>query len=297
MQTQNIFNKKDAKFNAFSIIQTPEQQGFSQERQLLEHLQCTLEIDKLLNIFAIEAGKYVNFSGLYFQKAGLKVAMRGSEPAKKERKYEIKINNEFIGELNYAIKSPISLKNHETLVKLHQYLAYPLRNAVMYHQAMQLALEDALTGLGNRRQFDEQLKRAMHQANRQQSHVGLIVGDLDKFKQINDTYGHKTGDKILIHFSQVIKNSIRDSDSAFRFGGDEFAILVEQANENVLTLIETRINQTLSNDEMLAKYNITCSLGATFMTRADNEHSFFERADNNLYKQKNQQAHLKLIKY
>ena len=183
------------------------------------------------------------------------------------------------------------------LKQLHGYLAYPLRNAIMYYQAIQLAMEDALTGLGNRRYFDEQLKRAMHQANRHQTHVGLIVIDLDKFKPINDTYGHKVGDKVLNHFAKALESSIRDSDSAFRFGGDEFAIIVEQASELSLELIECRIKQALTSDPVLAQYGVACSLGSTFMNRADNEHSFFERADEALYQRKTHKiTDLRLIK-
>ncbi|MGJ8693762.1 MAG: GGDEF domain-containing protein [Thalassotalea sp.] len=297
MQTLNIFDKEFSQFNAFRLFDSTEKNNFKHGKQLLEQLQCTLEIDQLLNIFAMEAAKFADFSGLYFQKAGLKVAMRGSRPAKKERKFEIKINGEFIGVLNYAINSPLSLANHEILKQLHAYLAYPLRNAIMYHQAMLLAMEDALTGLGNRRYFDEQLKRAMHQANRHQSHVGLIVADLDKFKFINDTYGHQVGDQILEHFAKALQFSIRDSDSAFRFGGDEFVILVEQASDNALVLIETRIKHALNVDPVLAKYQVNCSLGATFMNRADNEHSFFARADDVLYQRKTQKtSELRLIK-
>ena len=297
MQPLNIFDNEFSQFNAFRVFDKHENGELKHGKQLLEQLQSTLDIGKLLHIFALQASKFADFSGLYFQKAGLKVAMPGSRPAKNERKYDIKINGEFIGVLNYAINSPISLSHHKVLKELHAYLAYPMRNAIMYHQALQLAMEDALTGLGNRRYFDEQLKRAMHQANRQQKHVGLIVADLDKFKQINDTHGHKVGDTILIQFAKALLSSIRDSDSVFRFGGDEFAIIVEQASNNALELIECRIKHALTIDPTLKEYGVACSLGSTFMTRADNEHSLFERADSILYQRKTASAaELRLIK-
>lgn len=297
MQTLNIFDKEFSKFNAFRAFEKQEKNTFISEKQLLESLQSSLDIHELLNVFAKEAARFIDFSGLYFQKAGLKIAMNGSRPAKNERKYDIKIHGQFIGTLNYAINTPISLSNHQVLKHLHSYLAYPLRNAIMYYQAIQLAMEDSLTGLGNRRYFDEQLKRAMHQANRHQTQVGLIVADLDKFKTINDTHGHLIGDKILVQFAKALESSIRDSDSAFRFGGDEFAIIVEQASEQALDIIEYRIIQVLHTDPILTKYHVNCSLGTTFMTRADDEHSFFNRADEILYHRKvNTSADLRLIK-
>ena len=300
MQTLNVLNKPKVPFNSFSLLKRSNENQLSDEKQLLETFQRTIDINDLLKIFSIEAAKHVKFSGLYFQKSGIKIAMSGSRPAKNELKYDIKINNEFIGTLNYAVNKPISAAKHYSLQKLHKCLAYPLRNAIKYYEAMQLAMEDGLTKLGNRRYFDEQLRRAMHQANRHQTHVGLIVADLDKFKPINDTYGHQVGDQILVEFAKSLTLSIRDSDSAFRFGGDEFVIIVEQTSTNdinSLDIIENRIQRALSNNAMLSKYNVGCSLGSTFMTRADNEISLFERADEILYQRKSQPvSSLRLIK-
>jgi diguanylate cyclase (GGDEF)-like protein len=151
---------------------------------------------------------------------------------------------------------------------------------------MALAMQDGLTSLGNRRYFDEQIKRAMHQANRQHKQVGLLVGDLNKFKAVNDTHGHHVGDEILIHFADALKASIRDSDSVFRFGGDEFAIIVEDACSQSLSVIEERIHLAMKNDHLLDKYKVSCCLGSTFMNRADNEKTLFKRADQALYRQK-----------
>jgi diguanylate cyclase (GGDEF)-like protein len=151
---------------------------------------------------------------------------------------------------------------------------------------MQLAMQDSLTGLGNRRYFDEQLKRAMHNANRHHAQVGLVLGDLNKFKAINDTYGHILGDQVLIQFADVLRTCVRDSDSIFRFGGDEFAIIVENASEYALDIIHSRLDSSLKGNVLLAKYQISCCLGTTFMNRADCEQTLFERADQALYRQK-----------
>ena len=295
MQTLNIFdshNFESNSFNAFSDAEHSSSRNFA----LLEQLQTTLELDKLLNIFAMEASKYVDFSGLYFQKSELKSVVRGSKRGKSERLFELKINGHFLGLLTYAINSPISLTNYKKLNELHEHLIYPVNNAIQYQKAINLAMQDSLTSLGNRRYFDEQLKRAMHHANRHQKHVGLIVADLNKFKNINDTFGHHVGDEILINFGIALKNSIRDSDSVFRFGGDEFAIIVEEAGNESLKVIEERVYQAIANDFLLSKYQVSCSFGSTFMNRADTESSLFMRADKELYKRKvSTPAKLKLV--
>lgn len=305
MQTLNVLDNRFSPFNTYSTLSTDALVAETltstvfDKRQVLAFmtkLQTTLEVDELLNIFSIEATRYVDFAGLYFKSNHLNKALRGSRKAKKERRFDLRIGDEFIGTLSYGINAPISLTNYKVLQQLHLCLLHPLKNALAYYAAMQLAMQDALTGLGNRRYFDEQLKRAMHNANRHHSLVGLVLGDLDKFKEINDNYGHVTGDLVLKEFSNVLRQCIRDSDSVFRFGGDEFAIIVENANETALSIIENRVNLALTGNALLTKYQLGCSIGSTFMTRADSETSFFERADEMLYRRKLQTAaHLTVV--
>ncbi|WP_206483944.1 GGDEF domain-containing protein [Thalassotalea sp. G2M2-11] len=286
MQTLNLVENTAIDFNAFKVIDTQDHQETSCRLALMEQLQTSLDVNVLLNIFAMEVAKYVEFSGLYFKSVNISAAVRGSKSARKERRYELKINHQYIGTLTYALNSPISITNHKIIKKLHQLLVYPLNNAIKYQQAMQLAMQDALTGLSNRRYFDQQIKRAMHHANRQHTKVGIIVCDLNKFKEVNDCYGHSVGDQVLLKFARALETSVRDSDSIFRFGGDEFAILVEDASEDSLNIIEARINHAVGQCSLLSKYGVGFSLGKTFMNRADNEQSFFERADQLLYKNK-----------
>ena len=286
MQTLNILENPSTKFDVLNTFASERAPAKINNSGLLEQLQTTLSLDKILDIFAMEAAKYVNFSGLYFKNQIVSKSLSGSRKSKQERQFELKLNDEFIGTLSYGINSPISMSHYKDLKRIHQVLLYPLKNALQYHQAMQLAMQDGLTGLGNRRYFDEQLKRAMHNANRHQGQVGLVLGDLNKFKAVNDTYGHGVGDEVLKQFANVLRICIRDSDSIFRFGGDEFAIIVENASEFALDIIKNRLESSIKENALLSKYQVSCSLGTTFMNRADNEHTLFERADQALYRQK-----------
>jgi len=288
MQTLNILESQTQTpiFNIFNNLRAEAIEYRTQKTSLIQQLQTTLDLNELLKIFAMEASRYINFSGLYFKNQSVSVALQGSKKSKNERQFELKLNKDFIGTLSYEADKPISMRNYQNLERIHQILLYPLKNALQYHQAMKLAMQDGLTGLGNRRYFDEQLKRAMHYANRQKTKVGLVLGDLNKFKAVNDTFGHNVGDQVLKEFSSVLRTCIRDYDSVFRFGGDEFAIIVESASEHSLNIVKKRINDALKSNILLAKYLVSCSLGATFMNRADNESTLFERADNALYRQK-----------
>jgi diguanylate cyclase (GGDEF)-like protein len=295
MQTLNVLDNRFSKFDTYSRLDTEGiiTENFTQllfdNKQviaIMNQLQTTLDVDEILAILANEAARYIDFSGLYFKNKQISKTMRGSKIAKKESSFDLKIDDQFIGTLSYGINAPINLTNYRVLEQLHQCFLHPLKNAITYYTAMQLAMQDALTGLGNRRYFDAQLKRAMHNANRHHSLVGLVLGDLNKFKSINDNFGHNTGDQVLKEFASILRQCIRESDSLFRFGGDEFAVIVENANENALTLIEQRVNLALANNVLLSKHQLGCSLGSTLMTSSDNEESFFERADEMLYRSK-----------
>ena len=285
MPTVNVVDHPNSKFNAFTLFQQSEQKS-QRNLALLKQLQTTLDVKELINIFAIEVAKYLDFTGVYFKHPDINATVKDSRQAKAERQFELKLNGQFFGIITYAVNIPISMTNDKVLTELHELLINPLNNAVQYHQAMQLAMQDSLTLLGNRRSFDEQIKRAMAQATRRQTLVGLIYCDLNKFKAVNDSFGHAIGDKVLIHFAKALRQSVRDTDYVFRFGGDEFAIIVTDATRPSLTVIEQRIYHAMSQDEFLKKYNVTSSLGLTFMNRSDDVTSFFQRADKDLYSQK-----------
>lgn len=285
MQTVNVVNHPNSKFNAFTLFQQSEQHS-QRNFALLERLQTTLDVNQLIDIYATEVAKHIDYTGIYFKHADISATVRGSRQAKNERQFELKLNGQFFGIITYAVNTPISLTSYTVLSELHKLLINPLNNAVRYHQLMQLAMQDSLTQLGNRRSFDEQIKRTMSLAIRKHTRVGLILCDLNKFKAINDTFGHVIGDSVLVHFAEALRQCVRDSDCIFRFGGDEFAIIVEDASEQSLNAIEHRIYQATSQDSLLAKYNVTSSLGLAFMNKADNATSFFQRADSALYSQK-----------
>ncbi len=150
------------------------------------------------------------------------------------------------------------------------------------------ATHDTLTGLYNREQLMSQLTQAMSAAKRHKFPLSLTIADLDKFKQINDTYGHLLGDKVLLTFSKIIREGTRTEDLAARFGGDEFCLVFPHTPaEKVKTLLD-RIRRKLEDTVFETASGETCSLTATFgvcqltpdiLTPTE----FFEKADQALY--------------
>jgi diguanylate cyclase (GGDEF)-like protein len=261
---------------------------------LLEQLQTTLNIQKLLEIYSMEVAKYIDLAGLSFVNEEFLEKIRGSEPGKKQRQFNIILEGEHLGRINYGTNQVISKNTETTLKSFHKTLAYPLRNALQYKKALQLATQDSLTGLGNRSLFDKTLKKAAMNSSRHHWSIALILIDLNKFKEINDTYGHHTGDQVLIHFSKAINASIRCSDSCFRFGGDEFAIIVENASNDGHEIISKRLIAAVQADELLARYQLGCSIGTAIHKSNESVDELFIRADKQLYRNK-QKSRLTII--
>lgn len=150
-----------------------------------------------------------------------------------------------------------------------------------------LADHDPLTRLLNRRAFVEQLDGEVARANRYGRSFGLVLADLDGFKQLNDRFGHTLGDEALQMFAAVVARALRKPDEAFRIGGDEFALLLAEASEADARAVVRRI-QTLLGENRDARLNaVTASFGcAACPEDADDSKTLFRLADEALYEAK-----------
>lgn len=185
--------------------------------------------------------------------------------------------------LQYQLTQQLSDQQSWKLAQLHA-LAKPfINNAVEHYKVKKLALQDHLTGLGNRASFDDILAKMLSSANRNQQNFGLLLIDLDNFKQVNDTRGHIEGDKVIATMGQLLKNALRSSDYAFRFGGDEFACLLPMSNDPINKHIAQRIQSHVVSNDLLHHNRVTCSIGSVSFSAGDTEHCLFAKADDALY--------------
>lgn len=254
---------------------------------LVAQLQKTLELSKLINIFSLEASKLMSLAGLQFHSSDGVVEMTGSKQLGQTVSFDLEIESERLGQLVYFTKKPISIFLKEKLQKLHSVLVYPLRNALMFYRVKKLATKDILTGLSNRSHFNDYLNKKLDRCRRHHRCFGLMLLDLDNFKQVNDTQGHLFGDQVLVQFSKLLMQSIRGIDTVFRFGGDEFAILVDDNQETACLIIAERMQKLVYEDALLSKHQVTTSIGFTLAKVSDDQVSIFERADKALYQAKN----------
>ena len=153
----------------------------------------------------------------------------------------------------------------------------------------QAALTDGLTGMQNRRYFDDALKEYLDEFRRIDKPVGLMILDLDHFKQVNDTHGHDVGDEVLKAVANCLKDMTRYHDVAARLGGEEFAVVAPNMDGDVLVKFAERIRKAIAGMPVLSgnvRLKITASVGLAVWDRKETAEDFFKRADKQLYQAK-----------
>jgi diguanylate cyclase (GGDEF)-like protein len=158
---------------------------------------------------------------------------------------------------------------------------------------------DALTKIFNRRALDSYLKNICNKKELKHE-LHLLMLDIDDFKQINDKYGHVAGDKILIFVANILRKTLRDGDKVFRYGGEEFVVVLNRIDVTVCQEIASRILKLVSANQLFYKghpLHVTLSIGATLYYPGDTPETLIDRADKALYKSKRNgknQMHMEL---
>jgi diguanylate cyclase (GGDEF)-like protein/PAS domain S-box-containing protein len=147
---------------------------------------------------------------------------------------------------------------------------------------------DVLTSTFNRAKFEEFFDLEFQKAKMQRNHLSIILLDIDKFKSVNDTFGHDVGDIILKEIAKMIAKNIRSSDTLARWGGEEFAILLPGTQLDKAKMVAANLQQSISEHKFESvDIQITASFGVALCTESDNKEELFKRADKALYKAKN----------
>ncbi len=188
----------------------------------------------------------------------------------------------------WAILEPeLASRVTATLIAVSVLSAISARATTIYQRSMEdRVISDPLTGLLNRTVLTATLNAAVEHYRRLGTPMTLLLLDLDHFKQVNDTYGHEAGDKVLVEFSNIIKESTRLSDSCFRIGGEEFLCLLHGANLESGKHIANKIRLQLQNKEIIPGHATTTSIGVASICSDDTWQSWNSRADKRLYKAK-----------
>ncbi len=142
---------------------------------------------------------------------------------------------------------------------------------------------DGLTGVYNRNKFDEIVDEEIYRVERYKNKLSMAIIDIDRFKDVNDTYGHLIGDEILIMMAQDINNNIRDTDFFARWGGEEFVILFKETSVKNAKIVSEKLKDKIENLQHPTAGGITASFGVTEYREGETIKSMFERCDKALY--------------
>lgn len=266
---------------------TPEQELTTRVR-LAQALQMSLDPAEVLKLFYQHIQAIVSCSGILFKFGKDNNDLKIGRECLHHCDYRLTTDEGYLGEIIFSRSKRFAEAELNTLEFLLGSLIYPLRNAIRYQSAMRLALLDPLTLLGNRAALDTAVQRELQIAERHHQALSLLMVDVDYFKKINDDYGHHRGDLVLCEIAKVIQSACRSSDITFRYGGEEFVVVLGKTDAEGARVIAERIRQAIAETSIKYKDKtiaITVSIGIA-TRRADEKEQIkdiFERADQALY--------------
>ncbi len=269
---------------------TPEQE-LAIRLRLSQVLQISLDPSELLSLFYKHIQNAVSVSGLIFKFGNDCTDVNIGRICFHHCDYRLTTDEGYLGEISFSRAKRFAESELNTLELLLGSLVYPLRNALRYQKALRLALLDPLTMLGNRSALDAALKRELQLAERYQQDLSLLMIDVDYFKKINDEHGHHRGDMMLCAIAKAIESVCRGSDIIFRYGGEEFVVVLGKTHADGAKIIAERIRMQIMQtfvDHNGKQIGTTASIGIATRDpeKTESIHDLFDLADAALYSAK-----------
>jgi len=255
-----------------------------------EGLAASHDVGQLLRVIIEAAVEATGATGATLT-AGDGDAVETGEPGAGGERLELPISagRESFGTL-ILFGDTFTTEQRMTATSLASHAAIALENARLHRIVELQALVDGLTGISNRRQCEEALTSEISRADRLGTPLTLVLADLDDFKAINDLHGHATGDDVLREFAAVLRATVRDSDLAGRWGGEEFMLLLPGADAVGGAQLADRVRTSLMERSFVgqegAAVSVTCSFGVAQHSPGLDERDLFAAADRALYRAK-----------
>ncbi|WP_189574273.1 GGDEF domain-containing protein [Marinobacter zhanjiangensis] len=260
--------------------------------RLYRRASTTLSLEQLLGIFAEELASALPYGQLvYRHRLGHQDFVYSTGTGGSHRcDYQLTLEGINYGALALKRRTRFHEEELEIIEYLLGILICPLRNACQYALVEQAALTDALTEIPNKRALDMALVRDCSIDDRHGDNFTLILCDLDHFKDVNDNYGHVIGDHILKATAKALREATREGDSIFRFGGEEFAIVLPHTDSDDGLEVADRIRAGVSQIRVPFgdhQVSVTASAGVASHRRGETPDQWLARADDALYRAKN----------
>ena len=252
-------------------------------------LQSTLDINILIELFDHELKKMVSHDYLNYKNSVENINIDLGEIIKEKLIFNLKINNNSLGKFVIARNIKFNKWEINQIKNLMSVLVQPINNALLYRQAITNASIDPVTKLNNRTLFNKIINQEIDFAHRYEQKLLLMMIDLDNFKKINDNFGHNIGDVLLNLLGQELTKFMRRSDLVFRYGGDEFCIILRNSILDGANKLANRVRNNINEKEFDCndiKIKISMSIGLAELRHDDDCMKFIERADKLLYKAK-----------
>lgn len=254
--------------------------------QLGLQLQTSLETDRILEMFFQGVRRLLPLDGLVFRHVDSDLLLHLGGSAPQSVSFQLRHEGESLGELEFKRLTCFDAVELTKLESLLSCLLYPLRNALLYRVATQSAMRDPLTGTGNRIAMEQSLAREIEVCRRNKQPLSVLMLDVDHFKHVNDDYGHYTGDEVLRTIAQALKGQIRNIDRVFRYGGEEFLVLLTDTDGEAAAQIGERLRSAvlgLAFAHLAPSLKVSISLGCATLLSAETADSLVRRADGALY--------------
>lgn len=256
---------------------------------LAQRLQTTLELKDMLNMFFDAARSFTGVDSLKYNAGADGYVHAFGEKSPHHTDYRVRSDKEDLGTISFTRSYRFAEAELAVLEILIGSLFYPLRNALMYRRAKERSMRDPLTGVGNRTALHQTVNRELELAKRYRRDLCLMLIDIDHFKKINDTVGHSVGDEVLKHLVEMIAGSLRQVDEIFRYGGEEFVVILSNTQRDCAGIVGERIRRSVAAEPLEldgGPVSLTVSIGYSSWREGDTEKELFDRADGALYRAK-----------
>jgi diguanylate cyclase (GGDEF)-like protein len=257
-----------------------------------EALAATHDVETLLGVIVEAAVEATGASGARLQAEGGTVVESGDLTGDGEQlELPLTAAKEEFGTL-LLVGESFDAEQRMTASSLASHAAIALENARLHRIVERQALVDGLTGIANRRQCEDALTTEIARADRLGTSLTLVLADLDDFKLVNDEHGHATGDDVLREFAAVLRHTVRDSDLAGRWGGEEFLLLLSGTDAEGGVHLADRVRAAIQERSFLGRegavVTVTCSFGVAHHQAGGDAKELFGAADRALYQAKRQ---------